>query len=76
MEAERHPVGDGAPPPGALPPVAAGDGAAVKVRAKHEEESPWKRRSEMARLELGSRSNAEELNDLAAEKSDLQMTLI
>ncbi|XP_076005770.1 pleckstrin homology domain-containing family A member 1 isoform X1 [Genypterus blacodes] len=76
VEAEWHPDGDGAPAAGAIPPVAAGDGAAVKVRAEGEHDSPWKRRSEVARLRRGSSSDSEELDDLATKESDLQMTLI
>lgn len=72
MEAERCPVGDDAPPHGSLPPVAAGDGAVVKVT--REEESPWKRRSEIARL--GSDSSGGELSSRTTENSDLQMSLI
>ncbi|XP_074519591.1 pleckstrin homology domain-containing family A member 1-like isoform X1 [Halichoeres trimaculatus] len=63
VAAERRPVGDDAPPLGSVAPVPAGDGADLQVA--NEEESLWKRRSEVA-----------ELNSRSAEKSDLQITLI
>ncbi|XP_062271246.1 uncharacterized protein LOC133977126 [Scomber scombrus] len=74
METERRPNGDDAPPHRPLPPVAAGDGAVVKVTAKkeegiEEEESPWKRRSEIAQFGYGGGCGGEE-------DSDLQMSLI
>ncbi|TMS21824.1 Pleckstrin homology domain-containing family A member 1, partial [Larimichthys crocea] len=52
VEAERRPVGDDAPPVGALPPVAAGDGAVFEVTEDDGHESPWKRRSKIAELGL------------------------
>lgn len=79
MEAERRPVGDDAPPRGSLPPVAAGDGAVVKVtreEEEEEEESPWKRRSEIAWLGCDGSSSEEELRSRTVENSDLQMSLI
>lgn len=78
MEAERRPVGDDAPPRGSLPPVAAGDGAVVKVtrEEEEEEESPWKRRSEIAWLGCDGSSGEEELRSRTVENSDLQMSLI
>lgn len=74
VEAERRPDRDGAPAFGALPPVAAGDGAVVEVT--EENGSPWKRRSEMARLGFVGSGGGQELNSRTTEKSDLQMTLI
>ncbi|XP_069373650.1 pleckstrin homology domain-containing family A member 1 isoform X2 [Paralichthys olivaceus] len=73
VEAERSPVRDGAPPSGTLPPVTAGDGAVVKVT---EDQSPWKRRSEMGGVELVGSRGEEELNCCTPEKSDPQITLI
>ncbi|XP_070708460.1 pleckstrin homology domain-containing family A member 1-like isoform X1 [Pempheris klunzingeri] len=72
VEAEWRPVRDDAPPFGALPPVAAGDGAVLKVT--EENESPWKRRSEIARMGLDG--DGEEQNSRTTDSSDLQMTLI
>ncbi|XP_036937511.1 pleckstrin homology domain-containing family A member 1 isoform X1 [Acanthopagrus latus] len=74
VEAERRPVRDDAPPIGALPPVAAGDGAVFKVT--EEIESPWKRRSEIARLGFVDGDGGEQLNSRPTENSDLQMTMI
>ncbi|KAM7370347.1 hypothetical protein PAMP_009902 [Pampus punctatissimus] len=74
VETQRCPVGRDAPPCGSLPPVAAGDGAVVKVT--REEESPWKRRSEIARLGFGGGGKEEELSICTTENSDLQMSLI
>uniref|UniRef100_UPI003AAFF844 pleckstrin homology domain-containing family A member 1-like isoform X1 n=1 Tax=Centroberyx gerrardi TaxID=166262 RepID=UPI003AAFF844 len=78
LETERRPIwrgdGDDAPPPGALPPVAPGDGAVVEVTGEREDESPWKRRSEVARLGFGS--GEEELSTPTAEESDLQISLV
>lgn len=74
VEAERRPVRDDAPPFGALPPVAAGDGAVFKVT--EEIESPWKRRSEIARLGFVDGDGGEQLNSRPTENSDLHMTLI
>lgn len=67
-------VCDDAPPFGALPPVAAGDGAVFKVT--EEDESPWKRRSEIARLGFVGSGDGEELDSRTTENSDLQMTLM
>ncbi len=67
-------VSDDAPPFGALPPVAAGDGAVFKVT--EEEESPGKRRSEVARLGFVGSGDGEELDSRTTENSDLQMTLM
>ncbi|AWP18173.1 putative pleckstrin -likey domain-containing family A member 1 [Scophthalmus maximus] len=74
VEAERRPWrGDDAPPSGPLPPVAAGDAALLEVTRQGEGTSPWKRRSGFA--EPGEEE--EQLNrSSAAEKSDLQITLI
>ncbi|XP_035522709.1 pleckstrin homology domain-containing family A member 1 [Morone saxatilis] len=74
VEAEWCPVRDVAPPVSALPPVAAGDSADFKVT--EEEESLWKRRSEIARLGFVGSGGGEELNSRTTEKSDLQITLI
>ncbi len=74
VEAEWRPVSDDAPPFGALPSVAAGDGAVFKVM--EENESPWKRRSEIARLGFVDSGGGEELKSRTTENSDLQMTLI
>ncbi|KAM6898617.1 pleckstrin homology domain-containing family A member 1-like isoform 2-T2 [Lycodopsis pacificus] len=71
VEAERRPLRDDAPPLGALPPLAAGDGAVAKVT---EGRSPWKRRSEMGFN--GGGGGEEELNGRTTEKSDMQMSLI
>ncbi|XP_061564768.1 pleckstrin homology domain-containing family A member 1 isoform X1 [Cololabis saira] len=60
VAAERCPVRDGAPPPGALPPLAAGDAAVLQVMGN---ESPWKRRSAAGGGQLG-------------EESDVQMSLM
>lgn len=76
MEAERRPVGDDAPPVGALPPVAAGDGAVFEVTEDDGHESPWKRRSKIAELGLVGSGGGEELNSRTTENSDIQMTLI
>ncbi|TKS89351.1 Pleckstrin -like proteiny domain-containing family A member 1 [Collichthys lucidus] len=63
VEAERRPVGDDAPPVGALPPVAAGDGAVFEVTEDDGGHgSPWKRRSKIAELGLRRRSSAHQLN--------------
>ncbi|XP_029383628.1 pleckstrin homology domain-containing family A member 1 isoform X1 [Echeneis naucrates] len=62
VEAERRPVRDDAPPYGALPPVAAGDGADLKVMVAVGDESLWKRRSKMAQLGLVGGEGEEELN--------------
>ncbi|XP_026171451.1 pleckstrin homology domain-containing family A member 1 isoform X2 [Mastacembelus armatus] len=67
VEAERRPVCDDAPPFGALPPVAAGDGAVVQVMKA--DESLLKRRN------VGS-GGGEELNRHTTERSDLHVTLI
>ncbi|XP_026171452.1 pleckstrin homology domain-containing family A member 1 isoform X3 [Mastacembelus armatus] len=64
---ERRPVCDDAPPFGALPPVAAGDGAVVQVMKA--DESLLKRRN------VGS-GGGEELNRHTTERSDLHVTLI
>ncbi|XP_053197845.1 uncharacterized protein LOC128381843 [Scomber japonicus] len=73
VETERRPDGDDAPPHRPLPPVAAGDGAVVKVTAKKaeemEDESPWKRRSGIAQFGYDAGCGGEE-------DSDLQMSLI
>ncbi|XP_029312101.1 pleckstrin homology domain-containing family A member 1 isoform X1 [Cottoperca gobio] len=74
VEAEWRPACDDALTFGALPPVAAGDGAVVEVA--EEEESPWKRRSEIARLGFVGSGGGEELNSRTTKTSDLQMTLI
>lgn len=74
VEAEWRPVRDDAPPLGALPPVTAGDGAVFQV--VEENESPWKRRSEIARLGFVDSGGGEELKSRTTENSDLQMTLI
>nr|XP_043870437.1 pleckstrin homology domain-containing family A member 1-like [Solea senegalensis] len=75
---EWRPVCDDAPPPGTLPPVAAGDAAVVKVTEEEEGDnrSPWKRHSQVAELGLVVGSEEEELHQFTAENSDLQMTLI
>ncbi|CAJ1081363.1 pleckstrin homology domain-containing family A member 1-like isoform X1 [Xyrichtys novacula] len=75
LEAERRPVGDGAPPYGSVPPFSAGDGANYKVK-EEESESPWKRRSEIAQLSFVRGDGDEELNSHTTEESDLQITLI
>ncbi|XP_033974961.1 pleckstrin homology domain-containing family A member 1-like [Trematomus bernacchii] len=58
----------------ALPPVAAGDRALLQVA--EEDQSPWKRRSEIARQEIVGSDGDEELNGRTMEKPNLQMTLI
>ncbi|XP_058477897.1 pleckstrin homology domain-containing family A member 1 isoform X2 [Solea solea] len=74
---EWRPVRDDAPPPGTLPPVAAGDAAVVKVTEEEgDNRSPWKRHSQVAELGLVVGSEEEELHQFTAENSDLQMTLI
>ncbi|KAI3365523.1 hypothetical protein L3Q82_010134 [Scortum barcoo] len=77
VEAERRPVCDDAPPSGTLPPVAAGDGAVLKVM-EEENQSLWKRRSEVARMGFVDwrrrRGGAEKSR--TTENSDLQITLI
>ncbi|XP_022599032.1 pleckstrin homology domain-containing family A member 1-like isoform X1 [Seriola dumerili] len=75
VEAERRSVRDDAPPFGALPPVAAGDGAVLKVTGA-EDESLWKRRSEMAKLGFVGSGGEEELNRHTTENSDVSITLI
>lgn len=62
LEAERGPVRDGAPSPGALPPVAAGDAAAFKV--KEEDKPVW-----------GSPSGVSGSQLLLAEDQDVHITL-
>ncbi|XP_035764675.1 uncharacterized protein LOC102790756 [Neolamprologus brichardi] len=63
LEAERRPVRDGAPSPSALPPVAAGDAAAFKV--KEEDKPAW-----------GSPSGVSRSQRLLAEDQDVHITLI
>ncbi|XP_050922342.1 pleckstrin homology domain-containing family A member 1 isoform X5 [Lates calcarifer] len=75
MEVEQCPVGDDAPAPGALPPVAAGDGAVLKV-TKGEDESLWKRRSGAAELGFLGSGGEEELNRCTTEISNLHITLM
>ncbi|XP_045925242.1 pleckstrin homology domain-containing family A member 1 isoform X1 [Micropterus dolomieu] len=72
VEAKRRPVGDAAPPLGALPPVTAGDGAVFKVTEVNE--SPWKQHGEIN--QLGFVGGGEKLNTRPAENSDLNVTLI
>ncbi|KAL7371717.1 hypothetical protein ABVT39_004003 [Epinephelus coioides] len=74
VEAERRSVGDDAPAAGTLTPVAAGDGAVFEVTEL--DKSPWKRRSEIARLGLVDGDGEEELNSRTTENSDMQITLI
>uniref|UniRef100_A0A3B4GFZ5 Pleckstrin homology domain containing A1 n=1 Tax=Pundamilia nyererei TaxID=303518 RepID=A0A3B4GFZ5_9CICH len=62
LEAERGPVRDGAPSPGALPPVPAGDAAAFKV--KEEDKPAW-----------GSPSGVSGSQLLLAEDKDVHITL-
>ncbi|XP_054455038.1 pleckstrin homology domain-containing family A member 1 isoform X3 [Anoplopoma fimbria] len=73
VEAERRPVRDDAPPIGPFPPVAAGDGADLKVT--EEDQSLWKRRSQITRRGFVG-GGEEELNSRASKKADVQMTLI
>lgn len=72
VEAKRRPVGDAAPPLGALPPVTAGDGAVFKVTDVNE--SPWKQHGEIN--QLGFVGGGEKLNTRPTENSDLNVTLI
>ncbi|KAK5851303.1 hypothetical protein PBY51_002106 [Eleginops maclovinus] len=74
VEAERRAAGDDAAAFCALPPVAAGDGAVLQVA--EEDQSPWKRRSEIVRQGFAGSDSDEELNSRTMEKPDLQMTLI
>lgn len=62
LEAERGPVRDGAPSPGALPPVPAGDAAAFKV--KEEDKPAW-----------GSPSGVSGSQLILAEDQDVRITL-
>nr|XP_046233335.1 pleckstrin homology domain-containing family A member 1 isoform X1 [Scatophagus argus]XP_046233336.1 pleckstrin homology domain-containing family A member 1 isoform X1 [Scatophagus argus] len=75
VAAEWRPVCDDAPPVSALPPVAAGDGAIFEV-TEGENESPWKRRSEISRLGFVNSRGGEEPSSCTNENSDLQITLI
>lgn len=72
MEAEWRPVCDDARPLGALPTVAAGDGAVLKV-TNNDMLLP-----EFAQLRFvsGGGGGGEEMNLHTTEKSDLQVTII
>ncbi|XP_068610356.1 pleckstrin homology domain-containing family A member 1 isoform X3 [Brachionichthys hirsutus] len=74
MEAKWRPVSDDAAPIDALPPFAAGDSADFQVA--EENESPWKRRSKLSKMEIVGNDGGEELGSHITEKSDLQVTLI
>ncbi|CAN9508856.1 unnamed protein product [Ophioblennius macclurei] len=66
VEAERRAVGDGAPPVGAVPPLAAGDAAAIQVTGQEE---AWRRHG-------GLHQQEEEARRRPADQTDLQMTLM
>nr|XP_020460415.1 pleckstrin homology domain-containing family A member 1-like isoform X2 [Monopterus albus] len=74
VEVERRPVCDDAPPFGAFPSVAAGDGAVLKVTKK--DESLWKRRSKTGKLGFVGRDGGEGHSCCPTENSDQQITLV
>ncbi|XP_028424210.1 pleckstrin homology domain-containing family A member 1 isoform X1 [Perca flavescens] len=76
MEAKRCPDRDDAPPVGALPPVAAGDAALFQITEEEEDESLWKRHSEMARRGFAGSRGGDQLNSHTTENTDRQITLI